>query len=383
LKDLSFDGTLARPGAASNRRGRSRQTAPRDAIVPPTADPLSPAALAAVLAGRVPALAGIAAASIEPMREKGVAHAHFRLRGHGLVLRVPRLSQWALPPDENLAYQAACFARAEASGATPRLAAVLPIGAALPRGALVVEDIVGRPPRLPEELPRLAACLARLHRLPVPAPAARPPLADHGAAGPIAGTLAVIERHAAALDRADLPPATHAALRDELAWARGLAAETRGMAQPIALVGTDTHPGNFLIRADGSAVLVDLEKALYGAPAIDLAHCSLFTSTTWDLDVQVTLAPADIAGFYAAYLALRDGADAEAIRPWLAPCRRLTWLRTMMWCASWRVASASSPDWSRVAPTLLAHIRRRVAAFFAPETVAAVRAEWLEGTVLF
>ena len=43
------------------------------------------------------------------MREKGVAHAHFSLPRHGLVLRVPRLSQWALPPPENLAYQAACF----------------------------------------------------------------------------------------------------------------------------------------------------------------------------------------------------------------------------------------------------------------------------------
>jgi len=27
----------------------------------------------------------------------------------------------------------------------------------------------------------------------------------------------------------------------------------------------------------------DLEKALYGSPAIDLAHCSLYTSTTWDI----------------------------------------------------------------------------------------------------
>ena len=42
--------------------------------------------------------------------------------------------------------------------------------------------------------------------------------------------------------------------------------------QAITLVLTDTHPGNFLIRPDGQAVIVDLEKALYGSPGIDLAH---------------------------------------------------------------------------------------------------------------
>ena len=373
-----FRGTLARP---------TPDAKPPPAYGPALSyqpEPLSTADLAALLATH-PATsavaAGLRAEALVPMREKGVAHAHFRLAGRGLVLRVPRLSQWALPPEENLAYQAACFARAAPSGATPRLAAVLPVNPALPRGALLVEEILGRPPRLPQDLPSLAASLARIHAVPVPEPAARPPLADHGAAGPVAGTLAVIERQVPALDEAELPRATREALLAELDWARGLAATAAPQDQPITLVGTDTHPGNFLIRADGSAALVDLEKALYGSPAIDLAHTSLFTSTTWDLDVQALLARDEIAGFYRRYLALAEPSEAARLRPWLLPCRRLTWLRTMMWCARWRVASAASPDWSerRVDPALLAHIRRRVAAFFAPETVSAVRAEWLEG----
>jgi Ser/Thr protein kinase RdoA (MazF antagonist) len=324
--------------------------------------------------------AGLRPEDIVKMREKGVAHAHFRLAGRGLVLRVPRLSQWALPPEENLAYQVACFRRAEPSGATPRLAAVLPVSDALPRGALLVEEIVGQPPRLPEDLPKIAAALARIHALPVPEPAGRPPLADHGALGPIAGTLAVIERQVPALEDAALPRTTRNALLAELDWARILAATSAVRDQPITLVGTDTHPGNFLIRDDGSAVLVDLEKALYGSPAIDLAHASLFTSTTWDLDVQATLSQDEVADFHRRYLDLIGPSAAAQLRPWLLPCRRLTWLRTMMWCVRWRVASAANPDWSerRVDPALLAHIRRRVAEFFAPETVAAVCAEWLE-----
>jgi hypothetical protein len=349
---------------------------PNDALPP------SPDALAAFLA-RHPATATLRshwrAEDVVPMREKGIAHAHYRLPALGLVLRIPRLSQWALAPAENLAYQAACFARAEVSGASPRLHAVLPVSADLPRGALLVEAIEGRPPRLPGEMAALAEALARLHALPLPAPADRQPLADHSPVGPIAGTLAVIERQLPALDAPDLPAATRDMLLAELGWARRLAAETAIAEQPIRLVGTDTHPGNFVIRDDGSAVLVDLEKALYGSPAIDLAHCSLPTSTTWDIDVQAMLSREDIVAFYRHYLAHIDPLPASRLRPLLAPSRRLTWLRTMMWCARWRVAAATSPDWSqdRVDPVLLAHIRSRVTAFFVPDMVAAMRAEWL------
>jgi hypothetical protein len=350
---------------------------PRPATTPDAA------ALAAILAHHAATAAlvpGLRAGELVPMREKGVAHAHFSLKRHGLVLRVPRLSQWALPPAENLAYQAACFRRAEPSGATPRLRAVLPVSADLPHGALLVEAIVGRPPRLPAEMSQLATALARLHALPLPAPADRPPLADHSRHGPIAGTLAVIERQVPALDAAGLPAATRDALRAELAWARRLASDADGADQPIALVGTDTHPGNFILRETGEAVLVDLEKALYGSPAIDLAHCSLATSTTWDLDVQTVLSRAETAAFYTSYLDLVGAPAAARLRPWLAPCRRLTWLRTMMWCAGWRVAAARSAEWSGslVDPVLLAHIRARVNQFFEPETVAAMRAEWLD-----
>jgi hypothetical protein len=261
---------------------------------------------------------------------------------------------------------------------------VLPISTALPRGALLVEAIAGRPPRLPDDMQALAEALARLHTLPLPAATARKPLVDHSLPGPIAGTLAVIERQVPALDDPFLPAATRDVLLAELDWARRWAAESAIPDQPISLVGTDTHPGNFIVRGGGSAVLVDLEKALYGSPAIDLAHCSLPTSTSWDLDVQAMLSRAEIVAFYRHYLARIDPALAGRLRPLLAPSRRLTWLRTMMWCARWRVAAATSPEWSqdRVDPILLAHIRSRVTAFFAPEFVAAARQEWLSGATL-
>lgn len=349
--------------------------------MPTDSETLDPMILAAALA-RQPGLAGIAPGDLVPMPQKGVAHAHFRVGRHGMVLRVPRLSQWALAAADNLAYQAECFRRAAPSGATPKLHAALPITDAMPRGALLVEEITGRPPRLPQDLAAIAVALARLHALPLPDAEARKPLVDHGAAGPIAGTIAVVDRQVAALDEADLPRATQDALREELAWARRLAADAEAADQPIALVGTDTHPGNFVIRPDGEAVLVDLEKALYGSPAIDLAHCSLVTSTTWDIDVQTVLSRAETIAFYRHYLERIGEKAAARLRPYLAPARRLTWLRTTMWCVRWRVAAATVQDWSasRVDPTLLAHMDRRIAAFCEPDFIAAARAEWLSET---
>src|SRR6266404_4961716 len=220
IDNRSLGGTLAR------RRGDAKPAQPATGTRRLTRSAaISDAAALAVILAQHPAAAtlvpGLRAGELVPMREKGVAHAHFSLPRHGLVLRVPRLSQWALPPAENLAYQAACFRRAEPSGATPRLRAVLPVSADLPRGALLVEAIVGRPPRLPAEMSNLATALARLHALPLPVPADRPPLADHSRLGPIAGTLAVIERQVPALDDPGLPAATRDALLQELAWRGG------------------------------------------------------------------------------------------------------------------------------------------------------------------
>ena len=61
-------------------------------------------------------------------------------------------------------------------------------------------------------------------------------------------------------------------------------------------------------------------KALYGSPAVDLAHCTLYTSTTWDVDSGVEIAPADVADFYRHYLGAIPAALAQLLQPWLMPC---------------------------------------------------------------
>ncbi len=312
---------------------------------------------------------------VVPMTEKGVNHDHYRLGATRLVLRVPRATPWLGDAAAQLAQEAAAFERAEPSGVTPRLAAVLAPAGALPRGALVVEEIAGRLAELPRDLPAIARALARLHSLTLPPSAKRPPLPDHGILGPFGATLAVIARQREFLARVELPAATRRALEADYAAAEHDAALATPADQPLALVGTDTHPGNFIVRADGSAVLVDLERVCYGSPAIDLAHATLYTSTTWDLEVQGVLTRREIADFYLRYLAGVDAERAAALRPWLLPARRLTWLRTMIWAVRLRALMTAGD--LVINPRLARHVEARLADFFDHATVERVRAEWL------
>jgi hypothetical protein len=325
----------------------------------------------------VPRLAPLTDARLVPLPGRGIAHDHYAAEGVTLdqmpvVLRVPRVSQWGMAPERQLEYEAAAFARAAPSGATPRLLGALPAQADLPMGALAVERIVGEKPRLPRDLPALARSLARIHAMPVPEPEHRAPLLVH--ADPLAETLKVIREQAGFLREAALEPMAAAAINAELARAES-AAMTAQPPPVIRLTGTDTHPGNFLIGA-GRAVFVDLEKALYGNPAIDLAHATLYTSTMWDPDCAARLAPAEVGGFYAEYFAAVAPELAAAIEPWVRPIRRLVWLRTLTWCVRWRVLSRRAGGWSkeRLSPDHAAHIERTVADYVDPDRIASIRA---------
>lgn len=329
-----------------------------------------PVKLARALAG-APGLAGVAPEQIAPLPQKGLAHAHFRLGGTGWLLRVPRAPSG--DARARLHYQAECFRRVAPCGRGPTLHAVIDPCEDLPAGALVVEDIGGHPPRLPTELSLIAEALAAVHAVPLPAPEQRPPLPDP--ADPFSETLAAVERNASFLEAAGVSAQAADQIEAEIAWARAYAAGHRAglPAAPRTLVLTDTHPGNFIIVATGLAKFVDLEKAAYGQPAIDLAHATLRPSTQWDPDCGAILSRDDVARFHRAYF-MAAGPEAEAaIRPWLLPMRRLTWLRTTTVFARFRA--------ERAAETLSAeaarHAARVIESALAAETIADIRREWL------
>lgn len=310
-------------------------------------------------------------AAIDSLPDLGLAHRHLRLAGTGVLARVPKQSQMDLPAAANLAYQAACFERAAASGHTPSLHGVLPPSTGLPRGALLVEEIVGRPARLPQDLQSIVDALAAIHALPMPAQ--RSPLLDP--ADPLALLHGEIEAQALHLDAAGLETHSRRAIDARLAdFAALCAAEPRPAKRLIAF---DAHPGNFILReTDGRAVLVDLEKARYSHPPLDLAHATLYTSTTWDRASAAELDAATVAAACERWLAASD--DGQTWHRWLLPLRAAMWLWSITWCAKWRVLSAAEAghgadgeDWSaqRSEAALVAHVRERVDHYLSPQGI--------------
>ena len=344
--------------------------------------------VAAALRG-LPAFAGLGVRDLDLMPAKGTAHGHVRIRpqiaGRSLLARVC----YAWPGDADAAcrlqVQANAFRHAAASGATPQLFAVVEPRAALPGGVLVVDAIAGRPPALPHDMAAIADALASIHALPAPPRHVAAALPYHR--DPFTETLALVEHNARLyLDRAGLAPQACAILDEELAAVRALVPAQAALGQPTGFVVTDTHPGNFLIDAAGKAWFVDLEKAMTGGLALDLAHASLYTSTRWDPDVDAVLSLDETRGFYRRYLEWPSAERREALQPCLLPARRLIWLRTTLFCIRWQVESSRAPDpaspaqWSDsgLDARTRAHIADLLADVLSPSTMQRIRAEWLE-----
>ncbi|MBI3710662.1 MAG: hypothetical protein HY246_23705 [Proteobacteria bacterium] len=237
----------------------------------------------------------------------------------------------------------------------------------------MVDEIIGRPPKLPAELALLAAALAAIHSVPVPAPSERPPLRDPADA--FAATLTALEGDVPFLAGARLAGAALPQIEEELSWARQyIAANTAGpLRMGCNLVVTDAHPGNFLISGDRHAVFLDLEKMLYGAPAIDLAHATSLPALLWDADVAVRLSRDDVRGFYRAYFVHRGDWAKDGMLPWLLPARRLTWLRTTLAFARFRAQDAIA----RLAPRAASQAHRAIDTALDPLTISEIRQDWL------
>ena len=327
-----------------------------------------------------PRFAALSAADLQPLPATGTAHGHVALPD-GLLARIAYAHDGDPTAAARLAIQAEAFRHLAPAGRTPRLHDVLSPRPGLPGGALIVDRIEGHAPRLPGDLARMAETLARLHALPLPPDDSPiPRIAD-----PLRETLAGVEQNAERfLDRAVPEAAARAAIRAELDAMRAFA-RAAPATQPMGIALADTHPGNFLVDRAGLAWFVDLEKVHVGSPAIDLAHATLPTSTLWHPDVGTVLSRAEVEAFVADYLGLIGPDRAAALRPWLQPMRRLTWLRTTLFMARWRVQTRGARDpadpgqWSDAGldPAMRAHIETCIDRCFSAETVQGVRADWV------
>jgi hypothetical protein len=318
---------------------------------------------------------------LERLKDKGLAHDHVRLLGTGMLARIPKQSQMQLGALDNLAYQAACFTRASAAGCAPRLMGQLKPSEDLPRGALLVEEIVGRNAALPGDLKAIVQSLAAMHSLALPPVDARAPLRD--TKDPLRDLLAEVQAQATYFATADVAPGSITMVQSELNRFTQLCESSQRPTR--CLIAFDGHPGNYVLRADGRAILVDLEKCRYSYAALDLAHATLYTSTTWDIDSHTVLSTVEVAQAYAAWEQAMGSAAAQAARQWHMPLRRAMWLWSVTWCAKWRATSGATAragaigeDWSteRSSDALIAHVRELTDHYLAPATVRAVLQEF-------
>jgi thiamine kinase-like enzyme len=317
----------------------------------------------------------------EALPATGTAHGHVRLRD-GRLARIAYAHEGDASATGRLHAQAAAFRHLEPAGRTPRLHEVIDPRPGLPGGALIVDFIDGRAPHLPGELWLMADTLARIHGLPLPAASAPIPRQSN----PFLDTLEAIELNAMRfLDKAVIDPNARTAIAEELRAMRALVPALGRHTQPLTVALADTHPGNFLVDRAGVAWFVDLEKVHVGSPAIDLAHATLPTSTLWHPDVGTVLTRAEVQAFYGDYLTRIGKTAADALRPWLLPMRRLTWLRTTLFMARWRVETRAPRDpsnpsqWSDAGlePRMKAHIDARIDQCFTRGFVRDIRSEWL------
>ncbi len=322
---------------------------------------------------------------MQPLPSKGLAHEHVRLLGTGWLARIPIQSQMQWSASDNLLYQQACFARASAAGYAPTCWHVLPPSANLPRGALIVQEIEGRAAQLPQDLSAIARSLAQLHRLPLPAIDQCAPLVN--TADPLQAMYDEICAQARYLPQAGLASTVASRIHIEMQSLHTLCQSDQ---RPFKrLIAFDGHPGNFVIakQPDGpeKAYLVDLEKCRYSYPSFDLAHATLYTSTTWSIDSSTVLSPSDVLQTYRSWSSHVDEALAVDAQRWHLPLRRAMWLWSVTWCAKWRVTSAAQAaqqsdgeDWSaqNIDAPLAAHVRERVAHYVSEAGVRWVSEEF-------
>lgn len=317
----------------------------------------------------------------EALPATGTAHGHVRLKD-GRLARIAYAYEDDPTAAGRLHLQAEAFRHLAPAGRTPKLHEVVEPRPGLPGGALIVDFVEGRAPRLPDELDAMADTLARLHLLPLPAPGSPIPRQDN----PFRATLDGVEQGARRfLDKAVADPGARAEIVDELELMRERAKTLAHRPQPLSIALADTHPGNFIVDRGGLAWFVDLEKVHVGSPAIDLAHATLLTSTVWHPDVGKVLSLAEVGNFSETYLAQIGESRAAELRPWLEPMRRLTWLRTTLFMARWKVQTEAPRDpsdpsqWSDagLSPAMREHLRSRIALSFERETIRSIRAEWL------
>ena len=331
----------------------------------------------------------------ENLTDLGLAHWHFRLIGSdkissGKIIRIPKQSQINLPPLENLIYQKNCYQTTFASGTTPQFYELIHPNRYLKNGALIVEEIRGREVNVKEDFLKMAEALVKLHSLSTDEknPVIWQP------SRPIEAMLKEVAEQMTYLERSPLGRQVSHLIVNEFKKVNRKIAELHFQSIPLALISFDCHPGNFIVNEKNQAILVDLEKCRYSYPGFDLAHATLYTSTTWGKNqqelAQNLLDDKEMIAFYEKWLQSMPRDYALKSLPSLLILRTLMWLWSVSWCGKWLIESklkkdqAKKQNWSSELShkALIEQVRFNVEDCLKEENIIKVRSEWSEGSSL-
>ena len=320
---------------------------------------------------------------VENLTEAGLAHWHFRLVGSDKIVRIPKQSQMNLAPLENLRYQKTCYQAMLPSGNTPRCYKLISPNRYLTNGALVVEEIKGDEVNLKKDFLKIAKALTNIHALPT-----NKKTIIWKPDQPIKAMLKEVADQMVYLEQSPQSKKVSHLILSEFNEVKRKIKSLNFEKVPLALISFDCHPGNFIINEEGKAILVDLEKCRYSYPGFDLAHASLYTSTTWGKTKQELpqnlLNSKEVITFYQKWLRGMPLDHALKTLPSLLILRTLMWLWSITWCGKWLVESklkknsSKKQNWSSElsSDALIEKVRFNVEDCLLEKNVAKVTSEW-------
>jgi hypothetical protein len=250
--------------------------------------------------------------------------------GPDLVARLVTGTQMGLSLGEQALYEHAALGLVAPSGVTPEPHLVDPDPEGLPYPLILEKFLPGRPLDYATDLVPAGRCIARIHDLGIPSGYA---LQVHPDPAP-----AILEESrglaAPYLEWDGAAEASKAGLERGFRRIEGFLGR-KGIftGDDLAIVNYDLNTHNFVVGGDGTAKLLDWEKARIAPRAQDLAHFLLPTTTLWRDDTAALLSEEGERAFLDAYLEHGSVEDEGRFLEGLEAMKTIVSLRAVSWCA--------------------------------------------------
>ncbi|WP_169943198.1 TIGR04282 family arsenosugar biosynthesis glycosyltransferase [Campylobacter sp. RM15925] len=242
----------------------------------------------------------------------------FKKSGENFVFRINTKSQIGLK--NQIKYEYDALKILEISDVTPKPIRYFPPNLFLPRGAMSMQFLPGRPLRYDSDLDIASSMLAKIHSVKIP-----PKHSFIIAQRPLQVMMDECEKMSSIYLNSNFKKQNVSeflqALIKGLKWFN----LDREIKDPC-IINTELNSGNFLINEGKKSYIIDWEKPIIGEKEQDLAHFLAPTTTFWKTDVILDLE--EMQNFLDKYECILP-VDRAKFNEYLG----MTFLRGLSWCA--------------------------------------------------